>query len=153
MTAREYLQSLRVLHERVIREHAQLEDLRARASSTGAMDYGKDRVQTTPSNKLESAVCGYVDRERQIEREDARLCELRDEIIDELSYLDGEDAKMLYEVYVRYKSIGQVGRELGVSYRQSKMLHSEALKKFEKIYKVGLSAPLTNDIIKMEKMD
>ena len=113
-----------------------LEELKQSARSTGSFDYSRERVQTSPiGDKLCSDVSRYVDLDNQINAEIDRFVDAKEQIIREIRGLrDVNYIKVLYKVYVQFKSVKVAAQEIGKSYHYTSELHKKALNAFEEQY-------------------
>ena len=121
LTAKQYLDQLRVIDTKINQKMEELADLMTAATSTGAIDYSKDRVQTSPQNAQENRICKYVDLDAEINREIQEL---------NVDYY----IKILFKVYVQYKTVKDAANEIGLSYQYVRDLHKKALEAFEELH-------------------
>lgn len=137
LTAKQYLCQLEVIDEQINQNLERLADMKASATDTVGIDYSKDRVQTSTSgDKLCNDVVRYVSLNEQINAEIAEFVDAKEQIIREIRSLRKKDfIKLLYKVYVQYKSIRQASKEMKMSYSYVIEVHKKALKAFEETYK------------------
>lgn len=137
LSAREYLEQLEVLDTNINQDLERLSDMKTNASCSGAIDYSKDRVQTSTSgDKLCNDVARYVDFEEQINAEIDRFVDAKEQIIQEIRDLRVKNyIQVLFKVYVQFKSIKVAASEMGMSYQYVREVHKKALKTFEQTYK------------------
>jgi DNA-directed RNA polymerase specialized sigma subunit len=132
LTAKQYLDQLRVIDTKINQKMEELSELMTAATSTGAIDYSKDRVQTSPQNALESRICKYVDLNDEINREIDEFVDIKHRVTKEIQELNVDYyIKILFKVYVQYKDLKVTANEVGLSYAYVRNLHKEALKAFE----------------------
>lgn len=126
--AKEYLSGIKYKRRQLDRFKKRRADLHLDVSF-GGIDYSADRVQTTPTNKLENAMVKLSER---MEYLDGKIAELSIEIDDRLSSIEGIDngnyRDVLYKRYAEYKSFEQISVEMGYVYNYTCNLHGEALK-------------------------
>ena len=77
LSAKQYLEQLEVIDTKINQKMEELNDLMIQATSTGAIDYSKDRVQTSPKNAQENKICKYVDLNDEINREIDEFVDIR----------------------------------------------------------------------------
>jgi len=136
LSAKRYLEQLENIDISINQELERLEEMKSGASCTGAIDYSKDRVQTSPVNALEKRVCNYVDLEERLNSHIDQFVDAKEQIIAEIRGLHHKHyINILYKIYVQFKNIRQAAGEMGVSYRYAVELHKKALKAFEDTYK------------------
>ena len=137
LSARVYLGQLALIDEQINQDIERLEELKQSARSTGSFDYSRERVQTSPiGDKLCSDVSRYVDLDTQINAEIDRFVDAKEQIIREIRGLHHADyIKVLYKVYVQYKSIKVTAQEIGKSCSHTSVIHNRALSAFEAQYK------------------
>ena len=136
LSARVYLGQLALIDEQINQDIERLEELKQSARSTGSFDYSRERVQTSPvGDKLCSDVSRY-DLDTQINTEIDRFVDAKEQIIREIRGLHHADyVKVLYKVYVQYKSIKVTAQEIGKSCSHTSVIHNRALSAFEEQYK------------------
>lgn len=136
LTAKQYLEQLQEIDININQDLERLEEMRINACSTGAIDYSKDRVQTSPSgDALCRYVTNYVDFNEQINTEIDRFFDAKNQIIREIRALHNKNyIRILFKVYVQYKSVKQVSKEIKKSYNYTIEQHTKALAAFEETY-------------------
>ena len=106
LTAKQYLDQLRVIDTKINQKMEELADLMTAATSTGAIDYSKDRVQTSPQNAQENRICKYVDLDAEINREIDEFVDIKHRVTKEIQELNVDYyIKILFKVYVQYKTV------------------------------------------------
>lgn len=135
LTAKQYLEQLRVIDTKINQKMEELADLMTAATSTGAIDYSKDRVQTSPQNAQENRICKYVDLDAEINREIDEFVDIKHRVTKEIQELNVDYyIKILFKVYVQYKTVKDAANEIGLSYQYVRDLHKKALKAFEELH-------------------
>lgn len=137
MTAREYLKQLEVLDFQIHDDLLTLSAMKGNASGVRAVDYSRDKVQTSPvSDRLCNDVIKYTTFDKQINEEIDRFVDAKRQIIKEIRGLhDKNYIQVLTKIYVQFKSVKTTAQEIGKSYSHTVTLHNQALEKFEKTYK------------------
>lgn len=136
LTAREYLGQLAVIDTKIQQKLEELEAMKVDACSAGGIDYSKDRVQTSRSgDAIGDAVVRYTALNGEINREIDEFADIKHRIIKEIHSLNSNNyIKVLFKVYVQYKSIKTASDEMQMSYQYVRNIHKKALLAFEKIY-------------------
>lgn len=136
LTARRYLEQIQEFDIYINQDLERLEEMKINACSTGAIDYSKDRVQTSPSgDTLCKQVTNYVAFNDKINAEIDSFADAKEQIIKEIRGLrDKNYVQVLYKVYVQYKTVKQVSKEMKKCYNYTVELHNKALTAFEKTY-------------------
>lgn len=135
LTAKQYLEQLKVIDTKINQKMEELSDLMTAATSTGAIDYSKDRVQTSPQNAQENRICKYVDLDAEINREIDEFVDIKHMVTKEIQELNVDYyIKILFKVYVQYKTVKDAANEIGLSYQYVRDLHKKALKAFEELH-------------------
>lgn len=135
LTAKQYLDQLRVIDTKINQKMEELADLMTAATSTGAIDYSKDRVQISPQNAQENRICKYVDLDAEINREIDEFVDIKHRVTKEIQELNVDYyIKILFKVYVQYKTVKDAANEIGLSYQYVRDLHKKALEAFEELH-------------------
>lgn len=135
LTAKQYLDQLRVIDTKINQKMEELSDLMTAATSTGAIDYSKDRVQTSPQSAQENRICKYVDLNAEINREIDEFVDIKHRVTKEIQELNVDYyIKILFKVHVQYKTVKDAANEIGLSYQYVRDLHKKALKAFEELH-------------------
>lgn len=135
LTAKQYLDQLKVIDTKINQKMEELAALMTSATSTGAIDYSKDRVQTSPQNAQENRICKYVDLDAEINREIDEFVDIKHRVTKEIQELNVDNyIKILFKVYVQYKTVKDTADEIGMSYQYVRELHKKALKAFEELH-------------------
>lgn len=136
LTAKKYLEQLEVIDTMINQDLERLDDMKTDARCTGGIDYSKDRIQTSPQNVLEKRICNYVDYEKKLDVRIDQFVDVKEQIISEIRGLHVVNyINVLYKIYVQFKSIRQVSKEIKKSYAYTLELHKKALAAFEETYK------------------
>lgn len=134
MTAKQYLsQALRL--RRLIRQtEEQIANIKLMATSTGAIRYDKDNVQSSPTN---DAMTDYVVR---LEAAEERARKLVMDYLETYMMIDnqirqimpGIYADVLYLRYIKGMTLEQIGEDLNYSEGYIRNVHGRALQAFQK---------------------
>lgn len=135
MTAREYLQQLQDIDVSINQDVSRLEVMRKNATGQSAIRYDRDRVQTSPQDRLCSDVCDIVSFNERINNRIDRFVDAKEKVIEQIRGLhNAAFNQVLFSVYVEYKSLKQTAVEMGRCYTFVRDKHKEALEAFEKTY-------------------
>lgn len=135
LSAREYLEQLQKLNDEINQDLEELENMKLAATSTGAIDYSKDRVQTSPQNALEKRICNYTDFERVVDSKVDRYVDIKEQLKSEIRGLSKRNhVNVLFKIYVQFKSVKIAADEMEMSYGYVVELHNKALAAFEEKY-------------------
>lgn len=136
MTAKEYFKQLFILEAKYQSKCEEVQDLRLLATSTGALRYDKDRVQTSPSaDQIPNAIIKIVEAENEAMRIAVQLADTKQEIVDKIVNMDdGNHIRLLCLYYVRKYKLEDVADIMHFSFDWTRHLHGEALKAFENKY-------------------
>lgn len=137
LTARQYLEQLETIDIKINQHLERLSEMKADATSTGAIDYSKDRVQTSLlGDKLSNDVGRYVDFDAQINAEIDQFVDAKSQIIAEIQGLNVKNyIQVLFKRYVQYKNLKVTASEMNMSYQYVRDLHKKALALFGETYK------------------
>lgn len=138
MKVKEYLQQLKLLDMKIDQKLKQKEDLRQITQAAGALDYSKDRVQTSSSgDALSNAVIRYLSLEEEIDRQIDQFVDLKNQIINQIQGLkDVNYVQILFKRYVEYKKLEVIAVEMDYTYPYVRALHGYALQEFERTYTI-----------------
>jgi hypothetical protein len=134
MSAKDYLIQLKIIDTKINQKQKELAVLKEKALSQGAINYDRDRVQTSPRNAQEQKICRYLDLADEIQQQIETYLLDQHRIIDEIQKLDDKNyIDLLYKHYVEFKDFTVVSEEMHFSYDYIKHLHKDALRAFEKL--------------------
>ena len=132
MTTKEYLKQIKVLDHKIKHKENQLAELRARIMQAGGVNYGRERVQSSPKgDKMAEDVIRMIELEEQISAERAAYFKKKQEIVnrihrmDEAAYID-----VLIKRYVELKGFEVIAEEMHYSISYTYELHRKALHAF-----------------------
>lgn len=136
LSAKKYLGQLEVINTKLQQKAEELEVLKMDACSTGGIDYGKERVKTSCSgDSLGNAVTHYVALNDEINAEIGEFADIKHRVIKEIQSLNNSNyIKVLFKVYVQYKSLKIAADEMQMSYQYVRNIHKKALAAFESMY-------------------
>lgn len=141
MTAKEYLNSVRRKREHCRQLEERRQELEAQAAGLKAIVYDKDRVQTSPENRMESIMVKLAALDEKYAKTIAEYHEAQLKLEQQLQ---GMKNPMYAEVLtLRYAVDDRDGRQMSFeriactmykSYEWVRHLHGEALQEFQRMY-------------------
>lgn len=135
LSAKEYLQQLRDIDVSINQDVSRLEAMRSGVMGQGAIRYDRERVQTSPKDKLCSDVCDIVTFNDRIDRRIKKFVDTKELIIEQIRGLhNAVYNQVLFSVYVEYKSLKETACDMGRCYAFVREKHREGLEAFEGIY-------------------
>lgn len=137
MSAKEYLNRVRVLNVVINSRINQLKELEEMKIAIGSPLKGEDPVQTSKSGEAPYAkmVESIADIELEIRELVYRYTIEKSRIIAEISALARpEYVELLSRRYVRFERLERIACEMNYSYDHVRRLHGAALRAFEEIY-------------------
>ena len=137
LNSRQYLKQIELLDMQINDDLIMLSEMKSKLYGVGAVDYSENRVQTSlTGNSLCTSVTGYVAVEEHINREIDKFIDVKQRIIKEIRELhDKTYIHVLTEVYVHFKTIRELSREMKKSYSNTCFIHRKALESFGRIHK------------------
>ena len=142
MTAKEYLNQVRVMDLAVNRLIQQKENLRGMLYSVGSPGTG-EKVQTSkPGNsRYEKLFIKIAEKEDEINNRIDDLVGLKIRICEQINELpDTVHISVLYERYINMKSWSRIASDLGYTPRYLFHIHGAALNEFYRKYEKELNA-------------
>ena len=133
MNAKQYLRQAYKLNERIKDKQERIECLRLMSTSIGAIDYSKDRVQSSPSGDAPFArqVMQIVQFEEELEEDKNRMKELFAQISRQIDKLENTNhILVLSKRYLLMKTWEQIAEDMNYSVMQIHRIHKEALECF-----------------------
>ena len=138
MTAKEYLEEVFTIRQKIIELMMQEEELRTIAEGLKTIVYDKEKVQVSVKGKLEDTVAEMVELGDNYGREIIRLHKAIQEREAKISQMKPEQEKILRWRYLKHDGKGrqmtlrQIAKKISYSYDRVKHIHTEALQIFEK---------------------
>lgn len=136
----QYCKAARTKRYEIERKKAELEALRDVLSLAG-VDYSKDRVQTSPIDKIATVIAKAVDFEESISEDIIELERGREEVMKVINRMPSEELKLIltlrYVVNQRWEDVGKV-----MSYSERALFRkkTEAFKELETVLNEKLAA-------------
>ena len=133
MKAKAFLKQLQKIDRMITNKLAEKEQWKAIATGTTASMDG-ERVQSSGSQqKMESAICRYIDIEKEIDSCIDHLIDTKSEVIRVIEQLDATEYDILHKIYVQYLTFDEVADAYGRSYSWITTMHGRALKNVQEI--------------------
>ena len=144
MTAKKYLQQLKVLSIKIRQREEQIKELKAIAMGSGSLACDGERVQTSiVGDKLSENVAKYIDLQADVKRMIKSYTQEQNVIISQIQSMeDPRYIEILYKRYVELKKFELIAVEMNYDYNWVKNLHGMALMSFERTYSNILSDKL-----------
>ena len=136
MAPKEYLMQIQKLNVLIDQRIQELDELK-HFDGVGAIDYSKDRVQTSPQGeatfvKVVEKICLL---EEQINKNIDKFVDLKNKVIGEIQGLSNPvHIQILYKKYVEFKRLEVIAVEMNYSYDYIKHQHGYALQAFGRMY-------------------
>lgn len=136
MTAKEYLQEIRKFDRYIEQKQIEYDSLYRLRGGAGAIDYSKDKVQTSPDGQGFTRISDkLVDLQNEINKAIDRFCQIKHDRIEQIQQLSKvEYSEILFKRYVEYKSLERIAWEMNYSYIYTCQLHGGALNEFEEMF-------------------
>ena len=136
MNAKEYLEQIQLLDVKIQQDLERLEEMKHSASGMRAIRYDTDKVQVSPADRMSADIARYIDFNERINREIDKFTNAKEKIINQIQGMTNPDhIKVLFKIYVQYKSISDIADEMGIACRTVVKKHSKALRQFEDVHK------------------
>ena len=138
MSAKEFLNKIRYIDTMINCKLEQVAELR-NMLLPGAIRYDKERVQSSHNiDRFTDTMLKVIELEEKINCDIDELVKLKSVAREKIERMENEVEKViLYKRYFNNKTFEQISVEMNYSWRQIHRLHSEALKNFDKIYKMS----------------
>lgn len=135
MTAKEYLQQIRIMDIKINQRRQEYEELCKKRFCIGSFNYSSDRVQVSQDGSGYTKIINkIVDLQTAINKEIDQFYDLKHRIIGEIQRLEKpEQIEILYRRYVIYQNFTQIAADMGYNYNWCCHIHGEALKSFTEI--------------------
>lgn len=134
MTAKEYLNSVRLADRRINIKNEELYHLQLNIAQTSPQTTS-ERVQSSSANDFMKIVDKIVDLQNEINAEIDKLVDLKTDARNKINQLDDERfVIVLTDYYINCKTWEQVAEDNNYGIRHVFKLHGWALKEFEKLF-------------------
>lgn len=128
-----FLEQLKKLDKMITNKLIEKEQWKTIAQGTTA-PLGGERVQTSGNQqKMESAVCKYIDIEKEIDAAIDKLIDTKKDIISVIEQLPAVEYDFLHKVYVQYIELDEIAILYDKSYSWATTIHGNALKHVKEI--------------------
>lgn len=137
MNAKEYLNRISRLNCEIKRKQQRCRTLRDVAMNTSVKHSGESVQQSREKNPIEKILTKVIDLERQVEKDEALLVDLKAEVWEQLDRLEDEIQKrILWLRYSERKTWKMISKDICFSERYIRKLHAKALVKLEEVLKL-----------------
>ena len=140
MTEKQYLKQVYKLNEKIKDKQERINYLKSMSTSIGAIDYSKDKIQTSLSAdaSFTNQIMQIIKVEKELEKDKNRMKELFVEISRTIDQVENvNEMLVLSKRYLFMKSWEQIAEEMNYSVRQIHRIHSEALKHVTKCHRMS----------------
>jgi Sigma-70, region 4. len=133
MTAKEYLQQIRIKGTVISQLQKEREELRQTLFSLGSPEFS-ERVQSSGEMDKFGTVYAKIDlKDREIAEKLIALIEFRSNVVGEIHSLkNNRHIIVLYKIYIEGKSFSEIAEETNYNYDHVRRLHRNALKVFKR---------------------
>jgi len=135
VTAKQYLNQIKRYTKNISRIERTIKEIRRTAGGAKAIDYTKDKVQTSPSNHTEDMIIKAMELEDKLIVQKDMYQDAVALITNQINQLNNPlYAEILYQKYVELKSLEQIAVSINFSYPYVKHMHGWALVSFEQTF-------------------
>lgn len=137
MTTKDYLNQINRLNMLVNNKLTEIAQYRELSCSISAVK-NEEKVMTSPNqDKIGTNIAKIDEMERKLDEIIDDYIALKEKIKQQINKLPKEKHKIiLYEKYIKFKSISEISKKLDMTDRGCKKAHKKALEEFEKINKI-----------------
>ena len=129
--AENYLRKIREVEKTLKNKRDELEALRYRASGAGAIQYDKDKVQTSPSDYLTMAIADIIEIEKQIEEDETSVEDMIGQAYAIVRQIELPEHRTIIEwFYLNGVSMNETAERMNMSERSAYYLKEDALESF-----------------------
>ena len=126
-----YLRKIREIEKNLKNKRDELEALRYRASGAGAIQYDKDKVQTSPSDYLTMAIADIIEIEKQIEEDETSVEDMIGQAYAIVRQIELPEHRTIIEwFYLNGVSMNETAERMNMSERAAYYLKEDALESF-----------------------
>ena len=126
---KDYLNKVREADIMIDVKQKRLDELNAQKYSIGAIQYDKERVQTSlTGDSLPRIIAKIIDLQEEINADIDKFIDLKAEVMHMIDRLDNPDERqVLYAKYFEYKTLQAIADEISCCKRTVQRLHSTGL--------------------------
>lgn len=137
LTAKEYLSDIKRLKTMIRQKEAQIGELRSSMTYLHGISYDRDRVQTSPQDRMPDQMSKLFELEEKYKRLIIRYQMEKDERIEVINSIPNpQHRELLILRYVDGKSLEEIAYRMHYSYKYAANLHGRALEEIEKARKM-----------------
>lgn len=141
--AEKYLLGIRAVEKDLKNKRAELEALRYKASGAGAIQYDKDRVQTSPQDYMTMAIADIIEIEKQIKEDELSIEDKKGEAYAMVRKMAQPEHRAVIEwFYLNGISMAETAEHMSMSERSAYYLKEDALENFGEILQVCIPIQL-----------
>lgn len=132
MSAKEYLNQIRTLGFEIGKDKARLKELDSEIGGLKAIDYARDKVQTSTNADLSGCVAELIELQNKVAKEIVTMQTKRQQIISEIRQLSNTEYIVLLTLrYIDCVRWEQIAVEMNLTLRRVYQLHGDALQSFK----------------------
>lgn len=131
MIAKEFLMQVRSRYEEVQEQKEYVDRIRDSLGVAG-INYDSESCHgSSDPHSREHLLLKMIEEDKRLKKMNKDYAEFRVSVIDMIHNVsDSRDRKILYRVYIDFKSLYEVSSEMSYSYEYTRKIHLEALKNF-----------------------
>jgi len=137
MDVKNWLMKVQEMEEQIDEQELFIFELRNTLYGTGSTDYSKEKVQSSPRNRMEELISKLVDEEARLEWMRQNLIIFKCDVIIKIHEMDNTRYKQIlmlkYIDWRNHPNLAAVGMDINYSDRHTRRLHGEAIRELEKI--------------------
>lgn len=136
MTTKDYLNQISRLNRMINNKLAEIAQLRELACSISAVKNEEKVMSSSDPDKIGSTYAKIDEMEREVDVMVDNYVDKKNLVMRRIMMLQKEKHRViLYEKYIKFKSISEISKKLDMTDRGCKKAHKKALEEFEKINK------------------
>lgn len=133
MTAKEFLQQIRKMDKLIENKLAEVQQWKDIATNTSPNMTG-ERVQSSGNpHKMSDAIGRYIDLEREINQDIAKLVDAKKDVISVIEQLNATEYDVIHKIYVQYLTFDEVAYACKHSRSWATTIHGMALKHIQEL--------------------
>ena len=125
---REYLEKIRESEKSIHQKKMELEALRYKATNAEAVQYDKDRVQSSPDDYLSLAIADIIEIEKQIREDEEQLEAHKGQVYSLVKQIQEPEHRTFIEwYYLNGLTMMEASEKMNISLRSAYYLRDEAV--------------------------
>ena len=133
MRAKDYLRQINHIDKMIENKLREVERWKAIATGTSTFNEG-ERVQSSGNKqRMEEAVCRYIQMEEEVNADIDRLVDIKQEVISTIEQLNTDEYDVLHKIYIQGMTFKEVAAVKDKSYSAITTIHGRALADLQKL--------------------